>query len=46
MQKVPENNVVLGTEQHEKHGKTVVYKLARTSMRETEGQSNFGEEVW
>jgi ATP-dependent helicase YprA (DUF1998 family) len=45
MNKPPTTNVVLGTEQAERHGFQVVYRLVRTSMRETEGQSNFGDEI-
>ena len=44
MRNQPTMNVVLGTEQAEKQGFTVVYKLVRTSLRETEGQSNFGDD--
>ena len=43
--KPPTTNVVLGSEQAEKQGFQVVYSLVRTSMRDTEGQSNFGDEM-
>ena len=44
LNKSPKNNVVLGSPQHELRKKTSVFKNARTSMREVESTSNFGED--
>lgn len=40
--KPPQNNVVLGTPQHDIEKKTSVFKNVRTSMREVESIANFG----
>lgn len=42
IRKIPKNNVVLGTPQHEIEQKTTVFKNTRTSMREVESTANFG----
>lgn len=42
--KVPENNVVLGSPQHAIAKKISVYQNVRTSMREVESTANFGED--
>lgn len=46
MIKKAEENVVLGTPQHKIAGKSVVYRNARTSLRDVESTSTIGDSGW